>query len=431
MDDDAPMLGTPATFRWERDGALLIVTLNRPDRLNALSRALQLELAEFWPKVQADSGVRCVIVTGAGRAFSAGADIADLTTGTRPRSDIGVHALDFCPGRCLDVPVIVAVNGLCVGGALNFLADADIVIASEQAWFTDPHVSQGQVSGPEMLQIAAKTSFFAVTQMALSGSALRVRADRALATGLVAEVVPHDRLLERAKEIGNEIAAQSPTAVRATLRILRRRAREPIAAELDQAWAAVVDQWSHPDAMEGPAAFAEHRPPRWADPLAGAERNGPGRADLKPADLERADLERTGPGAGDLSGRAAQVMYAYARAVDERDLDALGRMVTDDVRLTRADGVREGRAAFVDFYRSAFGSMAPSRHFASNVQASGEGGLIRVQAYFQASFFAAEQTQIVTGSYADTLREEGDGLRIAEKVNNVEFTVTLPAAVRH
>jgi enoyl-CoA hydratase/carnithine racemase/ketosteroid isomerase-like protein len=419
--DDAPTLGTPATFRWERDGALLIVTLNRPDRLNALSRALQLELAEFWPKVQADSGVRCVIVTGAGRAFSAGADIADLTTGTRPRSDVGVHALDFCPGRCLDVPVIVAVNGLCVGGALNFLSDADIVVASEHAWFTDPHVSQGQVSGPEMLQLAAKTSFFSVTQMALSGSALRVRADRALAAGLVAEVVPHDRLLERAKEIGNEIAAQSPTAVRATLRILRRRARGPIAAELDQAWAAVVDQWSHPDAMEGPAAFAERRAPRWADPLTGEERNGP----------DWTDLKRAGHGAGDLCGRAAQVMYGYARAVDERDLDALGRMVTDDVRLTRADGVREGRAAFVDFYRSAFGSMAPSRHFASNVQASGDGGLIRVQAYFQASFFAAKQTQVVTGSYADTLREERSGLRIAEKVNNVEFTVTLPAAVRH
>lgn len=413
MDDDAPTLGTPATFLWERDGALLIVTLNRPDRLNALSRALQLELAEFWPKVRADSGVRCVIITGAGRAFSAGADIADLTTGTRPRSDIGLNALNFCPGRCLDVPVIVAINGLCVGGALNFLADADIAIASEHAWFTDPHVSQGQVSGPEMLQLAAKTSFFAVTQLALPGSALRVAAGQALAAGLVAEVVPGDRLLERAKEIGNAIAAQSPTAVRATLRILRRRVREPVAAELDAAWAAVVGQWGHPDAREGPAAFAERRPPRWADPLAGAERNGPGPA---------------GAGADD---RAAQVMYAYARAVDERDLAALGRLVTDDVRLTRGDGVREGRAAFVDFYRSAFGSMAPSRHFASNVQTSGDGGLIRVRAYFQASFFGPEQTQIVTGSYADTLREEGGGLRIAEKVNNVEFTVTLPAAIRH
>jgi enoyl-CoA hydratase/carnithine racemase/ketosteroid isomerase-like protein len=408
MDDDATTLGTPATFLWERDGALLIVTLNRPDRLNALSRALQLELAEFWPKVQADSGVRCVIITGAGRAFCAGADIADLTTGTRPRSDIGVNALNFCPGRCLDVPVIVAINGLCVGGALNFLADADIAIASEYAWFTDPHVSQGQVSGPEMLQLAAKTSFFAVSQLALSGSALKVAAGQALAAGLVAEVVPDDRLLERAREIGNAIAAQSPTAVRATLRILRRRVREPIAAELDQAWAAVVGQWSHPDAMEGPAAFAERRPPRWTDPLAGAERPGPGPDD-----------------------RAGQVMYAYARAVDERDLAALGRLVTDDVRLTRADGAREGRAAFVDFYRSAFGSMAPSRHFASNIQASGDGGLIRVRAYFQASFFGPEQTQIVTGSYADTLREDGGGLRIAEKVNNVEFTVTLPAAIRH
>jgi enoyl-CoA hydratase/carnithine racemase len=265
---------TPQTFLWEADGGILTVTLNRPDRLNALSSQLQSELAAFWARVRDEPELRCVILTGAGRAFSAGADTADLSSGRRPDATIGVHALDFCPGRVLDVPVIVAINGMCVGGALNFLADADIALAAEDAWFTDPHVTMGQVSGPEALQLAAKASFFAVTQLALSGNRFRMTAERAWQAGLLSEVVASGQLLARAREVATMIAAQSPTAIRATLAIQRRRVREPVAGYLDDAWAAVVRQWGHPDAMEGPAAFIEKRAARWAQPdeIAGVAR---------------------------------------------------------------------------------------------------------------------------------------------------------------
>src|ERR1700722_14621536 len=119
---------TPQTFLWEADGGILSVTLTRPDRLNALSSPLQSELAAFWAQVRDEPELRCVIVTGAGRAFSAGADTADLSSGSRPDATIGVHAVRFFPGGGLGGPVIVAINGMCVGGALNFLADADIAL---------------------------------------------------------------------------------------------------------------------------------------------------------------------------------------------------------------------------------------------------------------------------------------------------------------
>jgi len=257
-------VGESENIQWRIADRVLRVTLNRPHRLNALSRVLQDELAAFWAEVRQHPDVRCVILTGAGRAFSVGADVDDLQQAVRPDTTKGIAPLNFCPSRHVEVPVIVAINGMCVGGALNFLADADIAIAADTAWFSDPHVTMGQVSGPEVLQLAAKASFKAVAQLALSGAPHRITAQRALELQLVSEVVAAEELAARADEIAAMIAAQSPTAVRATLSILRRRVREPIAAELQNAWDLVVAQWEHPDAMEGPAAFAAKRPAEWA-----------------------------------------------------------------------------------------------------------------------------------------------------------------------
>ena len=266
MSNDQSRLGRPETFLWQADEGIVTVTLNRPERLNALARQMQLELARFWAALRGEPGLRCVILTGAGRAFCVGADTADMAAAVRPDSDIGLNALNFCPARSVDVPVILALNGMCVGGALNFLADADITIASADAWLSDYHVTMGQVSGPLVVQLASKVTFSAVAQLALCGSQYRMSAQRALAANLVSEVVAAADLMPRATAVARMIAAQSPAAVRETLRILRRRAREPVAQELTDAWAAVIRQWSHPDAIEGPRAFAEQRPPRWQVP---------------------------------------------------------------------------------------------------------------------------------------------------------------------
>jgi enoyl-CoA hydratase/carnithine racemase len=256
-----------ATFSWTEQGGVLTVTLNRPDRLNAISHRNRDELTRFWIHWRGDAALRCVVLTGAGRAFCAGADMHDLVAQAQPSADIAV-ALGFLPGRTLDVPVIAAVNGLCVGGGLCFVADADITVAADSAWFSATHVSMGQV-GSVGLELAARASVAAVAPSALSGAASRITASTALSRGLVSEVVPVGQLLARAGQLARMIAAQSPEAVRATLRILRTRARGPIERELDDAWRAVVALWSHPDATEGPRAHAEGRRPDWQHPAAG------------------------------------------------------------------------------------------------------------------------------------------------------------------
>jgi len=257
----------PATFTWTDQGGVLTVTLSRPDRLNAISHRNRGELTRFWAHWRGAAALRCVVLTGAGRAFCAGADMHDLVARAQPAADIAV-ALGFLPGRTLKVPVIAAVNGLCVGGGLCFVADADITIAAEEAWFSATHVSMGQV-GSVNLELAARASVAAVAPSALSGAASRITASTALRRGLISEVVPSGQLLSRAGQLARMIAAQSPQAVLTTLRILRARAREPIERELADAWQAVVALWSYPDATEGPGAHAEGRRPDWQDLRAG------------------------------------------------------------------------------------------------------------------------------------------------------------------
>lgn len=257
----------PETFLAEEDDGVLTVTLDRPDRLNATNGVAREEMSAFWQQVRDDPAVRCVVLTGAGRAFCAGADAEDMSTGKRPRGDIGyIAAVDFCPGQWIEVPIIVAVNGLCVGAGLNFVADGDLVLASTAAWFSDPHVSVGQVSAMEPLFLAPKVRYGVIAKLVLLGSSYRMTAAEALAAGLVDEVVEPDELLPRANELARVIAGQSPTALRQSLRVLRRYARSLVEDQLDEGWAMAYEHFWHPDGTEGPLAFLEKRPPRWAPP---------------------------------------------------------------------------------------------------------------------------------------------------------------------
>jgi enoyl-CoA hydratase/carnithine racemase len=255
------------TYTTVQERGVLAVTLDRPERLNATNGVARDEMSALWREVREDRTVRCVVLTGAGRAFCAGADAEDMSSGRRPRGDIGyIAAVDFCPGEWLDVPVIVAVNGLCVGAGLNFVADGDLVLASEAAWFSDPHVSVGQVSAMEPLFLAPKVPYPVIAKMILLGSSYRMSSTEALTAGLVHEVLEPDRLLPRAHELAEIIANQSPTALRQSLRVLRRYARSLISDQLDDGWRIAFEHFSHPDGTEGPLAFLEKRKPRWAEP---------------------------------------------------------------------------------------------------------------------------------------------------------------------
>ncbi|MDO8189427.1 enoyl-CoA hydratase-related protein [Conexibacter sp. JD483] len=260
----APSAGAWSTLQVVRDGHTVVVTLNRPERRNALDATMMSELDALWSGHGLLDGARCIVVTGAGPGFCAGADVSLLASDREPNASFE-DELAFLPGRRLPIPVIAAINGVCAGGGLHFVADADIVIASETASFLDPHVTMGQVTALEPLTLRLRMRPDALMRLALLGRDERLDAPAARAAGLVSEVVAPDALLDRALTLARQIEAGSPAAIRASRAALRRFEDELLDRHLQAGWEAIVAHWSHPDAKEGPAAFGERRAPRWEE----------------------------------------------------------------------------------------------------------------------------------------------------------------------
>jgi enoyl-CoA hydratase/carnithine racemase len=225
---------------------------------------MMTSLEETWGTLASRPDLRSVILTGNGRGFCSGADAGFLSGDRAPRAPGLWGELSFLPGHRLEVPVVVAVNGTCAGGGLHFVADADIVIAGTSATFLDPHVSIGQVSGIEPASLALRLPYAVISRMALLGTFEHLSAQRAYELGLVTEVIGDDRLVDRALEIATALAAASPTAVRATRRMMRAQSATVCEPWMESGWVAVQEHWAHPDATEGPTAFAERRPARWS-----------------------------------------------------------------------------------------------------------------------------------------------------------------------
>jgi enoyl-CoA hydratase/carnithine racemase len=162
--------------------------------------------------------------------------------------------------------VIAAVNGVCAGGGLHFVADADIVIAASDATFVDPHVSLGQVVAYEGIALVRKSPMEPILRMALVGSHERVTAARAYQLGVISEVVdPPDRLRARAHELAATIARNSPAAMAATKRALWGALEAGLTDACRAGAEHLVGMWGHPDQEEGPRAFAEKRDADWQD----------------------------------------------------------------------------------------------------------------------------------------------------------------------
>ena len=255
-----------------RDGVAEL-RLQRPERRNAVNHRMHVELPQAWSAIRCDPQVVVAIVTGAGsKAFCTGADLADL-----PRvEESDGHGAMAWTGLRNDVwkPVICAINGQVVGGGLHFVADADIVIASDEATFCDSHVSSGLVAGLEPVALARKIPLEAVLRLALIGRGYTMSAARACELGLVGEVVPASQLMERARELAALIAANSPSAMARTKRAIWRSLELPLSQSLDAAWDDIATHNRGPDFQEGIDAFLERRPPEWAayDPEARDDR---------------------------------------------------------------------------------------------------------------------------------------------------------------
>lgn len=241
----------------ERDGHVVVLTINRPRQLNAFSRSVRGQLTKLWPELDADPDVRAVVVTAAGdRAFSSGGDVSELD---------GAEDYPRYTARQAGVfkPTIAAINGLCASAGLHFVADSDIVICSENATFLDTHVHVGQVSALEPIGLARRIPLGEVLRMVTLGKAYRIDAARALAIGLVSEVVPLDRLRSRAVELAHIAASASPRTVQVSLRAIWESLDKGLDQGLQDGYRLLQAHLDHPDATEGPAAFMAKREPRW------------------------------------------------------------------------------------------------------------------------------------------------------------------------
>jgi enoyl-CoA hydratase/carnithine racemase len=252
----------------ERRGLVGWLIFDRPEAGNAMNAEMIAELEAAWQELDADPGVRVIVNTGNGTAFQTGLDVKQLARNkealreqSRRTRDATLKMTSWHNG--VWKPVIAAVNGVCAGGGLHFVADADIVIASEDATFLDPHVSIGQVTAYEAIALVRKSPMEAVMRMALVGKHERISAERAYQLGMLSEVVPADQLLDAAQDLAEKIARNSPTAMAHTKRALWGALEQGLTDACKAGAKELVAMWGHPDQAEGPQAFAEKRDPQW------------------------------------------------------------------------------------------------------------------------------------------------------------------------
>jgi enoyl-CoA hydratase/carnithine racemase len=256
-----------AGIRYEKRGAVATMTLDRPERGNALSRRMREPVRAVWRDVMADVSVRVLVITGAGdRHFCTGIDVGEVaetgatSAGDGPaREEIAWSALAHGVWK----PVICALNGLVAGGGLHFVADADIVVAADHVEIMDTHTSVGMVGAVENVGLTHRLPLGSVLRMTLAGKHYRMPVARAYQLGLVDEVCTREALLDTAYAIADGIAQNSPQAVSLSKQGIWASLGRDHEGALEYAWALARMHRAHPDYREGPRAFAERRAPRW------------------------------------------------------------------------------------------------------------------------------------------------------------------------
>lgn len=220
----------------ETRGAVRVVTLNCPDTLNATDEALHAALAKVWPALDADPGVRAVVLTGAGKAFSAGGDLHLLDRMVKDRelrAAVMAEAAEIVRGMtAVRVPIVAAVNGPAVGLGCSLAAMSDLVVVEEQAYFADPHAALGLVAAdggavmwPLLVGLQRAKEYILLGE--------RIPAEEALRIGLANRVVPRGQSLATAVELATRLAGLPPQAVAGSKALLNSAVHRAVASLLD------------------------------------------------------------------------------------------------------------------------------------------------------------------------------------------------------
>ncbi len=250
----------------EKKGRIVCVTLNRPERMNAISVDTSAELLKVFQEYRDDPEQWVMILTGAGeKAFSSGMYVTEAAQKTQEKGRTEGYTI-FKPWtdmmQSTRKPFICAVNGYCVGGGWHLVADSDIVIASENAVFLDTHVNIGLINGVESAGLAWKMPLGIVMRMVVEGRHFKVTAQQAYQWGLVSEVLPQAGLMSKAWEIATHIAEDAaPLAVQGSKKAIIGALDRGPTEGIPYTWTVLPDIQDTEDTKEGYRAFAEKRKP--------------------------------------------------------------------------------------------------------------------------------------------------------------------------
>jgi enoyl-CoA hydratase/carnithine racemase len=264
IGDRAPTIPRmPGTVLYDREGHVATITYNRPEALNAINGELRADLNAAWVRFRDDEEAWVAIVTGAGRAFSAGADLRQGGAGDASAASFWEMPPLTSLENGLEIwkPIIAAVNGYCIGFALTLVAACDFVIASDKAEFGFPEVRLGVPTIQGAVRMPKKVGWQNAMELLLLGE--RVDARRAKEMGLCWKVVPHEELMSAARDLAARLCRSAPLAVRATKEVAARGQDLTLlqAVRFGETMRRVAG--STEDAREGMAANREKRPAEW------------------------------------------------------------------------------------------------------------------------------------------------------------------------
>ena len=242
----------------ERDGSLLVLTFNRPDKKNAITHDMYTAFCDGMDEAAADNSVRAVVFLANGDAFTSGNDLKDFAAGIQHSEEAPVFRF-LKTISTLEKPIVVGVNGLAVGIGTTMLLHSDLIYAAPEATFSTPFTNLALVpEAASSLLLPRAIGTAKATEMLMLGSHLT--AEEAERAGLVARILPGNNFRGQVLERARELAGKAPTAIMETKRLLRKNNQE-IQNRMDEEGLLFAERLKTPEFMEVATAFFEKRPP--------------------------------------------------------------------------------------------------------------------------------------------------------------------------